>query len=189
MAGARFSVDLTWDDDPAGVPVGERRVSFGPTGLDRVEFLVAPNPGEGLKPLVKIASGGETSRMMLGLKGVLARADQTPTLIFDEIDQGIGGRVGAIVGRKLWGLAQSHQVLCVTHLPQLAAFGDQHFKVEKGVARGRTTTSVHPVEGDPRIDELAQMLGAVSESGERSAAELLQQAGEAKEAAGHRRSP
>jgi DNA repair protein RecN (Recombination protein N) len=183
MAGARFSVDLTWDDDPAGVPVGERRVSFGPTGLDRVEFLVAPNPGEGLKPLVKIASGGETSRMMLGLKGVLARADQTPTLIFDEIDQGIGGRVGAIVGRKLWGLARSHQVLCVTHLPQLAAFGDQHFKVEKGVTRGRTTTSVQPLESGRRIDELAQMLGAVSETGERSAAELLQQAEEAKEAA------
>jgi DNA repair protein RecN (Recombination protein N) len=184
MAGARFSVDLSWDDDPAGVPVGERRVSFGPTGLDRVEFLVAPNPGEGLKPLVKIASGGETSRMMLGLKGVLARADQTPTLIFDEIDQGIGGRVGAIVGRKLWGLARSHQVLCVTHLPQLAAFGDQHFKVEKGVTRGRTSTSVKPLEDGLRIEELAQMLGAVSETGERSAAELLQQAEEAKEAAG-----
>jgi DNA repair protein RecN (Recombination protein N) len=183
MAGARFSVDLTWDDDPAGVPVGERRVSFGPTGLDHVEFLVAPNQGEGLKPLVKIASGGETSRMMLGLKGVLARADQTPTLIFDEIDQGIGGRVGAIVGRKLWGLARSHQVLCVTHLPQLAAFGDEHFKVEKGVTRGRTTTSVHPLESKRRIDELAQMLGAVSETGERSAAELLQQAQEAKETA------
>jgi DNA repair protein RecN (Recombination protein N) len=184
MAGARFSVDLSWDDDPAGVPVGERRVSFGPTGLDRVEFLVAPNPGEGLKPLVKIASGGETSRMMLGLKGVLARADQTPTLIFDEIDQGIGGRVGAIVGRKLWGLARSHQVLCVTHLPQLAAFGDQHFKVEKGVTRGRTSTSVKPLEDATRIEELAQMLGAVSETGERSAAELLQQAEEAKQAAG-----
>jgi DNA repair protein RecN (Recombination protein N) len=121
--GARFSVDLAWEDDPAGAPVGDRRVGFGPEGLDRVEFLVAPNPGEGLKPLVKIASGGETSRMMLGLKGVLARADQTPTLIFDEIDQGIGGRVGAIVGRKLWDLARNHQVLCVTHLPQLAAFG------------------------------------------------------------------
>jgi len=186
MGGARFSVDLAWEDDPAGAPVGERRVSFGPEGLDRVEFLVAPNPGEGLKPLVKIASGGETSRMMLGLKGVLARADQTPSLIFDEIDQGIGGRVGAIVGRKLWGLARDHQVLCVTHLPQLAAFGDQHFKVEKRVAKSRTTTSVRALEGEGRIEELAQMLGAASEASQRSAAELLEQAGAAKEATGRR---
>jgi DNA repair protein RecN (Recombination protein N) len=186
MGGARFSVDLAWEDDPAGAPVGDRRVSFGPDGLDRVEFLVAPNPGEGLKPLVKIASGGETSRMMLGLKGVLARADQTPTLIFDEIDQGIGGRVGAIVGRKLWGLARGHQVLCVTHLPQLAAFGDQHFKVEKRVVRGRTTTAVRAVEGEGRIAELAQMLGAESEASQRSAAELLEQADNSKEAAGTR---
>jgi DNA repair protein RecN (Recombination protein N) len=186
MSGAHFAVDLGWEDDPAGVPIGDRRVSFGPEGLDRVEFLVAPNPGEGLKPLVKIASGGETSRMMLGLKGVLARADQTPTLIFDEIDQGIGGRVGAIVGRKLWGLARSHQVLCVTHLPQLAAYGDQHYKVEKRVAKGRTTTSVHPLEGGGRIDELAQMLGAVSEASQRSAAELLEEAVAAKETRGSR---
>jgi DNA repair protein RecN (Recombination protein N) len=184
MAGARFAVDQEWDDDPGGVPVGDRRVSFGPEGLDRVEFLVAPNPGEGLKPLVKIASGGETSRMMLGLKGVLARADQTPTLIFDEIDQGIGGRVGAIVGRKLWALARDHQVLCVTHLPQLAAFGDQHFKVEKRVAKSRTTTSAHALEGRGRVEELAQMLGVASEASERNAAELLEQAGAAKEAAG-----
>src|SRR3990170_1271746 len=186
MGGARFAVDLAWEDDPAGAPVGERRVSFGPEGLDRVEFLVAPNPGEGLKPLVKIASGGETSRMMLGLKGVLARADQTPSLIFDEIDQGIGGRVGAIVGRKLWGLARDHQVLCVTHLPQLAAFGDQHFKVEKRVAKSRTTTSVRALEGEGRIEELAQMLGAASEASQRSAAELLEQAGAAKEATARR---
>jgi len=186
MGGARFSVDLAWEDDPAGAPVGDRRVGFGPEGLDRVEFLVAPNPGEGLKPLVKIASGGETSRMMLGLKGVLARADQTPTLIFDEIDQGIGGRVGAIVGRKLWGLARNHQVLCVTHLPQLAAFGDQHFKVEKRVTQGRTATSVRAVEGEGRIAELAQMLGADSEASQRSAAELLEQAAKAKETPGRR---
>ncbi len=96
-----------------------------------MEFLVAPNVGEGLKPLVKIASGGETARLMLALKTVLSRADQTPTLIFDEIDQGIGGRVGSTVGQKLWGLSQHHQVLCITHLPQLAGYGDAHFKVEK----------------------------------------------------------
>jgi DNA repair protein RecN (Recombination protein N) len=92
-------------------------------GLDRVEFLVAPNPGEGLKPLAKIASGGETSRLMLALKNILAGADEIPSLIFDEIDQGIGGRVGLVVGFKLWHLARNHQVFCVTHLPQLAVFG------------------------------------------------------------------
>ena len=176
MAGARFGVDLHWEDTPDGAVAGDRRVAFTATGLDRIEFLIAPNPGEGLKPLAKIASGGETSRLMLGLKGVLAKADRTPTLIFDEIDQGIGGRVGAVVGSKLRGLARGHQVLCVTHLPQLAAFGDQHFRVEKETGRGRTTTHVHVVTGDERVVELALMLGGDSESNRRSAAELLAQA-------------
>lgn len=180
MAGARLGVDFQWEDEAEGAPVGERRVAFGPTGLDRAEFLVAPNPGEGLKPLVKIASGGETSRLMLGLKGVLARADRTPTLIFDEIDQGIGGRVGAVVGRKLWGLAQTHQVLCVTHLPQLAAFGDQHFRVEKQVKRGRTITMVGPMSEAERAEELASMLGSVSEANRQSAGDLLRQAAQEK---------
>jgi len=144
--------------------------------------MVAPNPGEGHKPLVKIASGGETSRLMLGLKGVLATADETPTLIFDEIDQGIGGRVGAIVGQKLWTLAQSHQVLCITHLPQLAAFGDRHFKVEKVIRSGRTITVVRPLEGETRNAELAQMLGGESEPNLESARQLLKGAAAAKTA-------
>ena len=179
MAGARFALDLRWADDPSGAMVDDRRVGFGPEGLDRVEFLVAPNPGEGLKPLAKIASGGETSRLMLGLKGVLARADQTPTLIFDEIDQGIGGRVGATVGAKLRRLARSHQVLCITHLPQLAAFGDIHFRVEKVQRGGRTFTTVGPLTEDERLAELAQMLGGASEANRRSAAELLREAAKA----------
>jgi DNA repair protein RecN (Recombination protein N) len=135
--------------------------------------MVAPNPGEGLKPLVKIASGGETARLMLAMKNVLARADRTPTLIFDEIDQGIGGRVGGVVGEKLWRLARNHQVLCVTHLPQLAAYGDQHFKVEKVVDGGRTTTRVVELGGDPRVRELANMLGEISEGTLQSANEIL----------------
>jgi len=180
MSGAQFGVELSWGDDPHGVPVGEHWVAFSPTGLDQVEFLVAPNPGEGLKPLVKIASGGETSRLMLGLRSVLVRADRTPTLIFDEIDLGIGGRVGAIVGRKLWGLAQNHQVLCVTHLPQLSAYGDQHYKVEKQVKRGRTVTLARPLTDPERIPELALMLGGVSEPNLESAADLLRQAIESK---------
>ena len=180
MQGAQFAVDQTWTDDPQGAPVGDRRVAFSATGLDQVEFLVAPNPGEGLKPLVKTASGGETSRLMLGLKSVLAKADRTPTLIFDEIDQGIGGRVGVVVGEKLRGLAQNHQVLCVTHLPQLAAYGNQHYKVEKRVEGGRTVTIARALKEPENIPELALMLGGVTESNLESAADLLRQAAEAR---------
>jgi DNA repair protein RecN (Recombination protein N) len=176
MAGAKFGVAIRWEELPQGAVVGEKRIAFSPTGLDQVEFLVAPNPGEGLKPLARTASGGETSRLMLGLKGVLAKADRTPTLIFDEIDQGIGGRVGAVVGAKLRGLARGHQVLCVTHLPQLAAYADQHYRVEKHTSRGRTTTQVRAVTGEERVAELALMLGGDSESNRRSAAELLHSA-------------
>jgi DNA repair protein RecN (Recombination protein N) len=144
------------------------------TECDRVEFLIAPNLGEGLKPLVKIASGGETSRLMLALKKVLTQADSIPTLIFDEIDQGIGGRVGSVVGEKLWQLSRHHQVLCVTHLPQLAAFGDQQLSVRKQVDGGRTTTRVEPLQGETRLIELAQMLGAVTQANINAARETLQ---------------
>ena len=179
MSGASFKVEFEQKLDPTGVPIqGGQRVAFHDNGLEKVEFFVAPNPGEGLKPLVKIASGGETSRLMLALKNVLARADQIPTLIFDEIDQGIGGRVGAIVGRKLASLGEQHQVLCITHLPQLAAFGNQHFRVQKQVQDGRTHTIVDIVEGESRQHELAQMMGGVSEGTLRSAQELLQVASE-----------
>jgi DNA repair protein RecN (Recombination protein N) len=178
MQGAQFAVDHSWDDDPDGAPIGDRRVAFNASGLDRVEFLVAPNPGEGLKPLVKTASGGETSRLMLGLKSVLAKADRTPTLIFDEIDQGIGGRVGAVVGEKLRGLSQDHQVLCITHLPQLAAYGNQHYKVEKRVEGGRTVTIARALKEPENIPELALMMGGVTESNLESAADLLRQATE-----------
>jgi DNA repair protein RecN (Recombination protein N) len=177
MASARFGVDFQTRPDAQGLPLaGDTRVAFDGNGLDRVEFLVAPNPGEGLKPLAKIASGGETSRLMLALKNVLARADQVPSLIFDEIDQGIGGRVGGVVGQKLWNLGRAHQVLCITHLPQLAAFGDQHFQVQKLIENGRTITQVKKLEGDERMLELAQMLGEVSEGTLRSAHEILQSA-------------
>ncbi|HSR31959.1 MAG TPA: DNA repair protein RecN, partial [Anaerolineae bacterium] len=158
----------------------QRRVAFDLTGLDRVEFLVAPNVGEPLKPLVRIASGGETSRLMLALKSVLAQADRTPTLIFDEIDTGIGGRIGSVVGQKLWGLTvgdggkvRNHQVLCVTHLPQLASYGDLHLHVRKGIVDQRTITSVHSVDGDQREQEIAGMLGALTEQTRASAREML----------------
>jgi DNA repair protein RecN (Recombination protein N) len=183
MSGARFGLDLRWKDDPQGALLGDRHVALGPSGLDQVEFLVEPNPGEGLKPLARIASGGETSRLMLGMKSVLARADHTPTLIFDEIDQGIGGRVGTIVGRKLWGLTESHQVLCITHLPQLAAYGDQHYRVEKQAHDGRTITTVSSLDDENRILEMASMLGGETEPNLESAAELLHAARQAKQPA------
>ena len=182
MSGARFAVDLKWESAENGAYADGQRVAFDSTGLDRVEFLVAPNIGEGLKPLVKIASGGETARLMLALKTVLSRADQTPTLIFDEIDQGIGGRVGSTVGQKLWGLSQNHQVVCITHLPQLAGYGDAHFKVDKTSEEERTLTHVTLLNAETRVDELAQMLGASGEGAITSAKEILQNVAEEKKA-------
>jgi DNA repair protein RecN (Recombination protein N) len=175
MAAARFGVDFQVRPDSNGIPLNDgSRVAFDQNGFDRVEFLVAPNPGEGLKPLAKIASGGETSRLMLALKNILASADEIPSLIFDEIDQGIGGRVGLIVGFKLWHLARTHQVFCVTHLPQLAVFGDQHYQVQKLIQGNRTLTRVEKLEGEPQLLELSQMLGEVGEGTLRSAHELMQ---------------
>jgi DNA repair protein RecN (Recombination protein N) len=177
MAAARFAVDFQTRSAADGVPLPDgTRLAFDGTGLDRVEFLVAPNPGEGLKPLARIASGGETSRLMLALKNVLANADQVPTLIFDEIDQGIGGRVGGTVGEKLWHLGRAHQVFVITHLPQLAVFGDQHYQVQKVIEKNRTLTRVAILDGEPRTLELAQMLGEVSEGTIRSAHDIMQSA-------------
>lgn len=175
MAAARFGVDFQTRPDPNGIPLADgSRVAFDQNGLDRVEFLVAPNPGEGLKPLARIASGGETSRLMLALKNILAKADEIPSLIFDEIDQGIGGRVGLVVGYKLWHLGRNHQVFCVTHLPQLAAFGDEHYQVQKLIQGNRTLTRVERLTGEPQLLELSQMLGEVGEGTLRSAHELMQ---------------
>jgi DNA repair protein RecN (Recombination protein N) len=174
MADAKFNVDFQTKPDANGIPLENgTRIAFDQNGFDKVEFLISPNPGEGLKPLVKIASGGETSRLMLGLKNVLARADEVPSLIFDEIDQGIGGRVGMTVGQKLWNLSRLHQVFCVTHLPQLAVFGDEHYQVQKIVQGNRTVTRVERLDGEPRLLELSQMLGEVGEGTLMSAHELL----------------
>ena len=179
MSSAKFGVDFQTKPDKNGVPIENgNRIAFDHTGFDKVEFLIAPNPGEGLKPLAKIASGGETSRLMLGLKNVLAQADEVPALIFDEIDQGIGGRVGMVVGQKLWNLSRTHQVFCVTHLPQLAVFGDEHYQVQKLIKADRTLTRVELLKDDSRLLELSQMLGEVGEGTLRSAHELLQVARE-----------
>ena len=173
MEKARFVVQVAQEDDPDGAWVDGKRLAFDATGIDRVEFLVAPNVGEPLKPMVRIASGGETSRLLLALKTVLTEADQTPTLIFDEIDTGIGGKVGVVVGNKLWTLANRHQVLCVTHLPQIASYADAHLAVHKEVVAGRTVTRVDEIRDARRVDEIAQMLGSVTEATRDSAAEML----------------
>jgi len=176
MEGTRFQAELVQHPDPDGCYAGDERLAFDATGIDRVQFLVSANPGEPLRPLAKVASGGETARLMLALKNVLSRADDTPTLIFDEIDQGIGGRVGAVVGQKLLTLARDHQVLCVTHLAQIAAYADKHLQVTKNVVEDRTVSELTVLEGDARAAELAAMMGADSASGRQSAQELLAQA-------------
>ena len=130
-------------------------------GADRVEFLIAPNPGEGLKPLSKIASGGEMARIMLALKSVLSKNDSIETLIFDEIDTGVSGRAAQKISEKLYALSKDKQVLSVTHLPQIAAMGDYHLLIEKTVRQSKTTTTVYPLTGEERVRELARITGGV----------------------------
>jgi len=189
MRGARFAVAIERREAEDGAWVEGRRYAFDERGLDRVEFLIAPNVGEPLKPLAKIASGGEASRLMLALKTVLSAADKTPILIFDEIDAGIGGRAGGVVGRKLWSLTAEaspdgvgHQVLCVTHLPQLACYGDVHFKVAKDVVGGRTIASARALSEEERVEELAAMLGTATAVTRQNARELLERVKEVKRA-------
>ena len=179
MPDARFVVGIQRSEDEAGAPVGERRFAFDNTGLDRIEFQIAANLGEEPKPLATTASGGETSRLMLAMKSVLSMADATPTLIFDEIDAGIGGRVGQVVGQKLRRLAANHQVLVVTHLPQMAAYGDAHCRVAKVVRDGRTLTTVTQLEGSDRIEEIALMLGGSDSAATRRSAEEMLEHGQA----------
>jgi DNA repair protein RecN (Recombination protein N) len=129
------------------------------TGIDRVTFMIAPNLGEDLKPLATIASGGELSRVILALKAILAETDSVETVIFDEVDAGIGGGTAEVVGRKLADLARHHQVICITHLPQIAKFGEHHFSISKRVIDGRTQTVIQPLNKADRHKEIARMLG------------------------------
>ncbi len=149
---------------------------FNHYGMDRVEFLVAPNPGEGLKPLAKIASGGEMSRMMLALKAILAEVDSIPTLVFDEIDVGISGRTAQAVAEKIWLIATKRQIICITHLPQIASLAQRHFLIEKKVGNSRTIVKMSSLSLPERIKELARMLGGVqvTETTKEHAREMLQ---------------
>jgi len=177
MGQARFFIDLRWRPDPDGVEIQGERYAFDATGLDRVEFLIAPNAGEETKPLARTASGGETSRLMLAMRTALSAVDPVPTLIFDEIDAGIGARAGTAVGRKLWTLSREHQVFCVTHLAQMACYADQHFRVAKSTVDDRTVSSVRELSEDERIEELALMLGTTAtDATRRTAEELLRRA-------------
>jgi len=155
---------------------------IGPRGLDRVEFLLSTNPGEEVRSLARVASGGELSRAMLALKAVLARADRIPTMVFDEVDAGIGGRVATVVAQKLAGAAEGRQVLCVTHLAPIAAAAHRHVRVVKTVRAGRTRVLAEPVEGAERIEEIARMLGGdrVTEAARAHALELLGPVGSGK---------
>lgn len=143
-------------------------------GADAVEFLIAPNPGEPPRPLSRIASGGELSRVMLAIKSVLAGVEDVPTLVFDEIDIGIGGRTAGVVGEKLHSLSRQRQILCITHLPQIASRARLHLLIEKREAEGRTVTAVTPVEGEARVREIARMLGDTGESALHHAREMLE---------------
>ncbi|MGB3903595.1 MAG: DNA repair protein RecN [Anaerolineae bacterium] len=182
MEKARFSVSIQQRETQDGVQLDGRQCAFDHTGIDQVEFMISPNVGEPVKPLSKIASGGETARLMLAMKTVLSAADEVPVLIFDEIDAGLGGRAGAVIGRKLWALTEGHQVLCVTHLPQIAAFGDAHYQVTKRVMGGRTVASVEQLLLSGRTEELAQMLGAAGEATHLSAVEMCEEVEEWKAA-------
>jgi DNA repair protein RecN (Recombination protein N) len=169
MDNARFQVQITKpksDDEPH---------SFGPNGIDNIEFYFSANVGEELRPLARVASGGEASRLMLVLKTVANAAEFPRTIVFDEIDTGIGGRVSESVGVKLKRLSQTNQVLCVTHQPQIARFADNHLAVQKTVAKNRTQVSVEKLDRRGRIEELARMLtGAeITESARKHAKELL----------------
>jgi DNA repair protein RecN (Recombination protein N) len=184
MAGTTFAVQIERSESEGGLEVeGELPFpagcyAFDASGIDHVEFLISPNPGEEVRPLARIASGGESSRLLLAVKSILSAADATPILIFDEIDVGVGGRSGYVVGEKLWELSHHHQVIGITHLPQIAAYAEAHFSIGKEVRAGRTLTRAERLEGAALIEELAVMLGgpAVSAAHRESARQIWEQA-------------
>ncbi len=160
MPGAKFIVQIEHQYDPQnGILIGEKPARPFQDGFDRVSFLFSANPGEPPLPLHKVASGGELSRLMLAIKSCAEEVEPVPTLIFDEIDAGVGGKAGQAIGEKLWQLGRNHQVLCVTHLASIAAMADSHFVVEKSEAGGRTYGRVVELkDGESRAREIARML-------------------------------
>ncbi len=180
MSQVDFRVSVSQQQSPEGIPLPDGKpYQFNASGIDSVEFIASTNPGEPLKPLARIASTGEISRFMLAMKCALAEADTIPVLIFDEIDIGIGGRSGEIIGKKLWNLSKNHQVICVTHLPQIAAFSDAHYSVTKESKGNRTISKIEALEGEACLNELAVMIGGphFTEKSLEAARELMQNAG------------
>lgn len=163
MANTVFEVAHTLRLHPQGdLQRDGERVALAADGMDVVEYRFSPNPGQEPRPIVRIASGGELSRLMLALKSLLAREDHIPTLIFDEVDAGIGGKTARIVGEKLSHIAQAHQVLCITHVPQIASYGDLHYRIAKSVHASQTTTDITPLSFPERIEEIARMSGGTT---------------------------
>src|SRR5438105_4543137 len=180
LAMGRTELAVRFGPPPAGIAVGAEMLA--PRGLESAEILLSPNPGEELRPLARIASGGELSRVLLAVKRIVAGADDVDTYLFDEVDAGIGGATADAVGRALSSVARARQVVCITHLPQIAVFADRHQLVDKEVAKGRTHSTVRAVEGDARVRELARLLGGQpSQVAIEHARELLEQAQRPKE--------
>lgn len=179
MGRSQVAIHISQREDPDGIPIvvdgSSRTVAFDETGVDSVAFMIAPNAGEALKPLGQIASGGETARLMLAIKSILSDVDTIPTLVFDEIDVGVGGRSGQVVGNKLRSLAREHQVIVVTHLPQIAARAERHFAITKVDRDSRTISEVRELDKDERLRELAAMIDGlpVTEHAIASATEML----------------
>ncbi len=178
MDRVAFQVSFKHTEDERGIPIFDKRYKVEEMGIDEVEFLLSPNPGEEMKPLAKIASGGEMSRIMLALKSILAQVDQIPTLIFDEIDAGIGGTAAGIVADKLKHISQMRQIICVSHLPQIASRADSHYLIWKETKEGRTRTMLRHLPWEERVEEIARMLGGVppSEITRQHAEEILSRA-------------
>ena len=174
MGKVNFTIHQSQEQVNDGIPFPDgRRYAFNLTGVDRIEFLISTNPGEEPRPLVQVASGGETSRLMLAIKSALHNANVIPILVFDELEMGVGARSGDVIGKKLWSLSKGRQVLCVTHLPQVASYGDTHLRVTKEVVLDRTFTQVNALNGEGRIQELIEMFGGANTHLYHTAQDLL----------------
>ena len=185
MSQVVFDIAITQEKDATGIPgSGGELYKFNDKGIDYVEFMTSTNPGEPVQSLARIASTGEMSRFTLALKGAISEADDIPIMIFDEIDIGVGGRSGEVIGQKLWNLARNRQVICITHLPQIAVYADAHHLVHKETNKGRTVSVIESVEGDIRLKEIAVMLAGpkLSDTSVKSAKELIKKANASKTA-------
>ncbi len=181
MSKIRFQVLINYQESEDGIIQKDQKRYYGDQyGIDQIEFYISTNPGEDFKALNRIASGGEISRIMLALKNILAEQDQIPLLIFDEIDLGISGQIASAVGKSIQELAKTHQIICITHLPQIASFGNSHYRVDKIIKDGRTFTQVQSLFGEERVEEVANLIGGKKLSNEiiQSARQLLREAEE-----------